>query len=33
MSQGDAMCVLSHHAVAQANNHLHLSAASWLAPL
>ena len=27
------MCVLFHHAVAREDNHLHLSAASWFAPL
>ena len=32
-SQGGAMCVLFHHAVAREDNHPHLSAASWLAPL
>ena len=30
---GDVMPVVPHHAVAQANNHLHLSAANRLAPL
>ena len=31
MSQSDAMCAQFHHAAMQANNHLHLFAANWLA--
>tara|TARA_B100000989_G_C19256368_1_gene350194 strand:+ start:63 stop:263 length:201 start_codon:yes stop_codon:yes gene_type:complete len=33
MSLIDAKYVLFHYAVAQVDNHLHLFAASWLAPL